>query len=297
MFRGVEKSTSPFDAVHLQWFSDPAPAPAPAPAAPVPPPVSPVNPPAPEPALPVPGAAPQPALPGWVAQLTKAQQESVKAEVTKNPEYLKGMESFTLGQAWDRILGLQAKASTAIQVPNKDAPKEQWDEYRKALHVPESPDKYAFTKPNLPKGMLYNENFERWFKEQAFAGNVSQEAAAAMLSGYNEQQIAAFSAMVAKKNADFAKLNQTFQSKYGQEAPAKVKQMIDGFRTFATPGFVEKMKQFDLENDPDCVETFVKIGAAMADDTFRGGSRGRADQGPPQLNYDWMEKDFPKQDS
>jgi len=227
--------------------------------------------------------------------LTKAQKDVASAALARDPSYFKGLTKPE--EVWDQLLALKASTATAVQIPKKDAPKEQWDQYRKALGIPESPDKYAFIKPILPKGMLYNENFEKWFKDKAFAGNVSQEAAAAMVQGYNETQIAQFSAIVAKKNADFAKLNLSFQSKYGQETPVKVKQMIDGFRTFATPGFIEKMKQLDLENDPDCVETFVKIGAAMADATFRGGSRGHADQGPPQFNYDWMEKDFPKQDS
>lgn len=287
----------------LQWFSDPAPVPVPSPnppvpapaPAPVPPVPAPVISPVPEPALPGPGAAQPPALPGWFSQLTKAQQDSVRTELAKNPNYLKGLEKPDL--VWDQLLALKASQSTAVQIPKKDAPKEQWDQYRKATGIPESPDKYAFTKPNLPKGMIYDQNFETWFKEKCFAGNVTQEGAAAILQDYNNRQIASFSAMVAKKNADFAKLNLSWQSKYGQEAPAKVKLMIDGFRTFATPGFIEKMKQFDLENDLDCVETFVNIGAKMADDTFRGGSRGRADQGTPTLKYEWMEAEFPKSET
>jgi hypothetical protein len=228
-------------------------------------------------------------------QGTKAQREAAAAALAKDPNALKGLE--TIPAVWDRFQALRASSEGAIRIPNKDAPKEQWDQYRKALGIPETPEKYAFEKPNLPRGMVYDEGFEKWFKGKAFEGMVSQEAAAAMLKGYNELQIAAFSAAVKTKNDAFAKLNLEFQSKYGQEAPAKVSQMIDGFRTFATPGFIAKMKQWDMENDPDCVQTFVNIGAAMADDTFRGASRGRADQGPPILRYEWMEKDFPKQDS
>jgi hypothetical protein len=295
MFHDAEKSIALFDHVHLQWFSDGAPAPAAGATEPASPPPLPVIPTASEPALPADGVAQPPALPAWMNQATKAQREAAQAALAKDPNALKGLD--TIPAVWERLSALKASSEGSIRIPNKDAPKEQWDQYRKALGIPESPEQYAFAKPNLPKGMLYDDGFEKWFKGKAFEGNVSQAAAVAMVNGYNELQIAAFNALVKKKNDAFAKINSDFQSKYGQEAPAKVSQMIDGFRSFATPGFIEKMKQFDMENDPDCIQTFVNIGAAMADDTFRGASRGRPEQGPPMFKYGWMEKDFPKQDS
>lgn len=299
--------------VDLQWFSDPSPAPAPNPApnpapapapnlapapapvpAPVPDPTN-VTPPAPAPALPDPSAAHAPALPGWMKMLSGPQQAAALAAAAKDPNYLKSVEKPEL--MWDRFLAAQASLATSVQIPTKEAPQEQWAAFRKAMQIPESPEKYAFAKPELPKGMIYSQENELWLRQQCFAGNVSQPTAEAIYKSWNDRQIARFNAEVAKRNSDYQKLDVMLSAKYGENKPAKVKQMMEGGMAIADPAFYALMHEHGLDNHPAVIATLINAGERLADDTFRGSSRGRADQGKPMFQYDWMETEFPKQDS
>src|SRR5271157_29476 len=195
-------------------------------------------------------------LPGWTAGLSKEQKEALTVQKVTLPE------KFT--DFWNQHAQLEANLKKAVVVPGKDAPKETWAAYRKAIGVPDSIDGYAFDRPQLPEGMRYNEDFEKWARAQFHELGVPAETAKEILNRYialllngfkslSEQRTRAAAEAESKKRAEFANGEAVLREQWGgayNERVAGVKQMLREGKVIPSK-WVEKITKAGLDNDPD----------------------------------------------
>lgn len=59
----------------------------------------------------------------------------------------------------------------------------------KVRGVPDNPEGYQIERPaQMPEGMIYDEDMENWFKQQAHANNWTQESVSKVVAEYNKRQ-------------------------------------------------------------------------------------------------------------
>jgi len=144
-------------------------------------------------------------LPPWVeGQLGKERVESLRKEVESDPEFLKEISAKKgLPEVFDAWRAQRSSLKGTLRIPKKEDGKEVWDQFFKATGRPESPKDYAFDKPKLPEGMVYDEKLEESFRTWAHEEGLSTAAAKNLFSKFNAAQIERFQGMsdAAKKKA------------------------------------------------------------------------------------------------
>jgi len=246
----------------------------------------------------------KPSLPAWTAQLPKPVLEKLTPEKVPYKN---------LGELWTKFESLEQEVGNGIRVPGKDATKEQWAAYRKAMQIPDAPEGYSLTAPKLPNGLSYNDRLEKWFRQQLFDAGVPQAQAQKMFNDWNALQIATFQANVKameESRVAFAKqATEQLQAEYKDEFPQAMQSMSAALARFGGQKVLEIIKQarlpngVTLDNHPDFIRMFVEVGKRMDADTMVAGDVGgaRVDARPGLVNpitgkpipsfYPAMEKD------
>lgn len=140
-------------------------------------------------------------LPGWTAGLSKEQKEAITSQKIQLPE--------KLTEFWDSHSQLEAKLKNAVLVPGKEDPPEAWSNYRKAIGVPESKDGYAFKKPELPEGMVYDDKLADSFAQWAHEEGLTVKAAQSLFNKFNAAQIERQKSMNAEGQKQASEMNAT----------------------------------------------------------------------------------------
>jgi len=214
-------------------------------------------------------------MPGWTAGLSKEQKEAITSSGVKLPE------KFT--EFWNGHTQLEAKAKTSVVVPSKDAPKEQWDAYRKAMGIPESPDGYTFERPQLPEGMTYDESLETWFKKTAHELQIPAGAAKQLLTKFNELSINSYKGEAAKQQETAAQkaiveqqaiqaTTMRLKNEWGEHYSERLSDADRAFKSDAiiAPSLRQKIAEHGLNNDPDMIRVLDLIARATKSDSRLG---------------------------
>jgi hypothetical protein len=190
---------------------------------------------------------------------------------------------------------LDGEVGNGIRVPGKDATKEQWAAYRKAMQIPDAPEGYSLTKPQLPNGLPYNDRLEKWFRQELFDAGVPDGMAQKMFNDWNALQTATFTAnqkAIEDQRIAFAKqATEELQAEFKDAFPAAMQSMSAALARFGGTKALDIIKQarlpngVTLDNHPDFIRMFVEVGRRMDADTMIAGDTGtvRAEQSRPGL--------------
>jgi len=244
-------------------------------------------------------------LPGWAGGFDNEAKEDLSRRIAADPEFLKNTKGLSdVYRDWVQKSEL-AKRPT---VPDKSAPKEEWDRYYKAIGRPESPDGYAFEKPVLPEGMVYDEAFEKWFRSQAHEVGIPQNQASALFAQYSAAQISAFNggAKARAESAEKAKaerlharqagetqLRADWGTKYDDNLSAAADILKDN--RFVSEQGRQKIYAAGLDNEPWFLKLAQIVHAATSADNTLGVDRSTGGKGEPDkagLQYSGMNKRY-----
>jgi hypothetical protein len=220
-----------------------------------------------------PQGAQAPSLSKLYDQLPEATRKQIKAERFAPLQKLDNLVA--------EIQRLDGEVGNGIRVPGKDATKEQIAKYRKEAGIPDAPEGYALTRPQLPNGLPYAEHLERWFRKELFDAGVPQAAAERIFNSWNATQIAAFSAnqkALEDQRVSFAKQAlESLQAKYKDELPKMMQLRDAAIARFGGQQLVEAFRQarlpngMTMDNDPRVNEMLIQIGMRMDADTMVAG--------------------------
>ena len=254
-------------------------------------------------------------VPGYVKGQLGTVGEALLKEIEGDPSLVgklpKGIPE--LFQSWRTL----QKETGAVRVPAKDAPREAWDQFYKAIGRPDGPDKYAFTKPeNLPSGLPYDASLEKWFRQKMWDAGVPNDTAKAIFDDWNKTQSERFTAIMAERQkadetsrAAAAKAAiETLTAEYKDALPQMMQLRDAAIARFGGQELVDAFRQarlpsgLTLDNDPRVSKMLIEVGKRMDVDTLVTGAGGSGKGNQPRpglpttphgyaLSFPDMEKD------
>jgi len=163
--------------------------------------------PAAEPGAPKPGSGEPVAKPDWLPE--KFWRDD-KADIESLAKSYHGLE---------QLLG---KKAHAVAVPNEKSTPEEVAAYRKALGIPESPDKYDVKPERLPEGVAWDDATAKRVAEVAHKHNIPPSAVKELVA-LDIERAGAMNAAAAKMLADRkAAAVEDLRKTFGNELPTKL---------------------------------------------------------------------------
>jgi len=137
----------------------------------------------------------------------------------------------------DNQISLIGRKAEGLKVPEKDAKPEDWQAFNKAIGVPESPDQYEYTPPEVKEELkqFYNQDDKMLslMKEACMKGGVRADAFPEIAKVFDNYFIGELDKAVTANNQLFEKLENNFKTKFGD----KSSQVIEGWKqSFANSG-------------------------------------------------------------
>lgn len=185
------------------------------------------------------------------------------------------------------------KTEGLIKKPSEQSTPEEIAEYRKAMGVPESADQYQFERPQLPDGMVFDENMEKEVREVFHKLNISAEAAKELYNWYNNyelelaKQIEASSKKMVENTISELKKPENWGSDYDKNVEI-TKQAYNRL------GLDELAKLTGFGDHPAFIKYAYNLSKVISDDVIITGdavSKTQADKvkrdaaGKPQFSY------------
>ena len=203
-----------------------------------------------------------PKLPGWTGQLTKEQLADIQDRSSKDPKALEELPK-GLSELYQSYTSLKAQAVGALKRPAQDAPKEAWDQFYKELGRPESAEGYTLEKPEVPSGMRYDEDSEKWFRSVAYDLGLTNEQARSFYDNWNKTQTARVQkANQARQQAATEAMN-SLKAEYKDKFPDVWEGIRQAYTQFIPEGqngaLFKKIHTYGLDNDPDFLRMFHNI--------------------------------------
>lgn len=200
---------------------------------------------------------------------------------TTLPENIRGAKSFekfkdmaSLAQGY---LSLEsAMGGKKLVVPDAATASEQdWNDFYKAIGRPENADKYEL---KVPEGVTakVDEGFQKWFKSTAHKHGLPAKMAGALYSDYMKEMSTRMSAAENTKVEEAKRMTNELEQKWGANWNDNMNKAQVAMEHFLDKEEMDWAVKFGLTKHPMMARIFSKVGAGMAEDTFRGDANNPA---------------------
>jgi hypothetical protein len=225
---------------------------------------------------------------------TKPWLEQVSADIRTN-ELLGGIEN--VNDLAGKHIELAGKMDQAIFKPGEGATEEDVKAYREKMDIPETSEGYEIKRPDLPKGLPYDEDLEKAALEVFHKAGMNREAAQMAMDFYNNMVIEAYKQM--ETDAEQARLDTKAQltKDWGDELKPRVQKAERVLERFdsSSGDFKLRLEEKGLAYDPATYRFLNEIAQSVSEDTLMKPAEQGADanmdrtrDGTPMLKFKGM---------
>lgn len=165
--------------------------------------------------------------------------------------------------------------------------KEALDAVYTALGRPEAADKYVITRPKaeeLPPGLNVDDEGEKFLKDFAFANGWNQRQLDNAYKAFYEREATRIKAGISQSQSSYEDAMRDFQRE--GNATETLTLAKAGYNHAATPEVTAKLKAAGLDNDPQIIRMFARIGKDLAGHQILKGSGGETIKTAEMLKSD-----------
>lgn len=177
-----------------------------------------------------------------------------------------------------------------IPVPLGDDDKEGWDRWFAATGRPETPDEYELERPELPQGMDYDEEGEKFLRSWAHENGLNKKQTRNLFDNYAKVQIERQAAYAQYKQQAKQEALVKLQREYGPRFESEMTNVKSVMARFADPDLRAYLDETDLGNDPRMLRFVARIGKEVTGETRLKGNpvdnTGPADLDLAIVNFD-----------
>jgi hypothetical protein len=161
----------------------------------------------------------------------------------------------------------QKMIGSSLRVPKDDATPEEWNAFHGKLGRPESPDKYAFKKPDkLPQGVVWDENIVKEYSGVAHKFGLTPKQANGLMDFYMGKQIEGGDRVIATLEQGTKALKEDWKEDYDKNVAIAVRAVDE----LAPPEIKEILNSTGLGNHPAMVKWMADIGKEFLESKITG---------------------------
>lgn len=218
---------------------------------------------------------------GWLGAVAEQYRDGVKE--FKGPS--------DLAKAF---LESKTKLDGAIVKPGDGASDEERVAFLTALGVPANKDGYALTKPDLPKGLNYSNDFESWFRDTSHELNLSKAQAERLFEQYNKRVIEQYNAAQEARAQRRTRVLEQLQKEYGDKTDEVIAVGKRAIRVLGDEEFDRFLDETGLIDDPRMIRFSAELGKRISGDSLlKGGGGGNQSTNPDDPDSWNLPNSFP----
>lgn len=215
-------------------------------------------------------------LPGWLKQVPEDLRRDSLKQFARVGE---------LAKAYGEM---EDKMTRAIVPPGEDASEEEKAEYRKAVGIPDSPDDYELTKPDVPEEIPVEESFEPWFRQTMHAAGLTAEQAQALYHAYHQRTVEEWQRLKEHRETQRKEAAKKLKSEFAEEYTPLQQKAVRLAVGIGGEEFEQWLNETGAGNDPGFVAGMMRLAKAVGEDNFEVGDGQEGQQPkrrPGMLNF------------
>lgn len=194
----------------------------------------------------------------WTADMTPELKTHIATKGYKSPA-----DVVTAHMHAEKLIG-----ADKIVLP-KDG---QWDDAaRLKLGIPKDPDGYQIKKPDLPQGMVWDENFEKTAKAFAHKHAILPSTMQELVSLYAAQRSAEYSAQGAARDGSQTEAAEALQAEWGKVYNTKLDFASKAAHHLGGQPLIDFLAESGAGNNVELIKAFSKVGEMLGEDTLKVG--------------------------
>lgn len=194
----------------------------------------------------------------WVRELPNELRSVVEAKGYRTPS---------------DVVQAYAHAERAIGADKVPLPRDgQWDAVaRQKLGIPEAPDGYRISRPDMPAGVPYDEALEKAALPVAHKLGLTPQQVQGLVDFISEHRMGELGAFLQTSQASLADSERQLRHEFGTSFDTQVALASRAARRFGGEPLIQALNDSGFGNNPHLVRAFAKIGGMLAEDHLRGG--------------------------
>jgi hypothetical protein len=170
-----------------------------------------------------------------------------------------------------------------VPVPKTADDKEAWDAYYKAGGRPDAPDAYEVKRPeDMPAGMTYDEEGEKFLRQFAHANGFNQTQFAAAYETYFKREAERLQGWQQSQTQAKDEGVRSLQREHGPGFDKFLNGARVALRQYGDDAAIQKLEAAGLANDPDIIRVFGKVGKELVGEQHLKGN-GTSPSGPADI--------------
>jgi len=204
---------------------------------------------------------PEPAnKPAWTAQLA--------ADLQSN----EGLTQFqTISDLGKAFVDLSGKASSSVQIPGEGASEKDIADFYAKLGRPDSPDKYDLKRPELPDGVPYDEEAEKFYRTEFHKAGFTQKQMETAFNLHNQRTLAALKASREAQDKAVKEAESSLRREWGKEFDQKFELAKRAAFWSGGQALRDELARTGIGNNPLLVKAFAMFGSQMSEDKLVTG--------------------------
>jgi len=142
-----------------------------------------------------------------------------------------------------------------------------------APEVPQAPDVYAITRPEMPEGVTWDEAFEKAAIPVAQKLGLTPTQLQGLADFYARHQSATGLGAMRQRNLDETAASDALKAEWGAHYDTKLAQASRAARYFGGEQLIAVLNETGLGNHPDLVRAFARAGAHLGEDALRASGQ------------------------
>lgn len=201
------------------------------------------------------------------------------------PEDLKFNTNITKHSSVESLARSHASAQDLIGRDKIPMPKTETEllEVYNRLGRPETADKYNIPEIELPDGVEIDPELQKAFKERAHELGLSDRQAAGIFQGYWKDVFDKQSNIDNRNQIAFDEAHKDLRREWGETYDRRLTLSNRAIERFGGQEMSEFFKQAKLDQNPDIIRLFAKVGEEVLEDTELKG-QGQAGQTPAEID-------------
>ena len=185
--------------------------------------------------------------------------DSLPDDLKSHPTLAKFKEGGITGLATSYINLERAFSGDKVAIPKGDNP-DAWAMYNKAIGVPDTPDKYELKRPELPEGVQYDEESEKWFRAEAHKQGLTPKQVTALFNAEIARRLEQHTEYARTNKEAIATSNLALKKEFGDAYDGALNTADTALREYGGDELLGLMKQAGIAHHPSVIRAFSKIG-------------------------------------